>query len=325
MVDRAHERRRFLGGLTPCEQSDVVATFSARQRAALSREWGFLAHVGQIAPPGAWSIWMLMAGRGFGKTRAGAEWVRGIAEADGTARIALVGASLAEARAIMVEGRSGLLAIAPSDNRPKFEPSRMLVRWPSGAEARIYSAAEPEALRGPEHSHAWCDELGKWSHAGNRAEACWNNLQLGLRLGAAPRVVVTTTPRAVPLVQRLVADPAVAVTCGRTEQNARNLSPRFLARVRDQFAGSLFARQELDGELIAEIDGALWSRATIEACREPAASSPARRVVIGVDPPASAHGDACGIVVAALGVHASPASLRRSALVHAASASCMLP
>ncbi|WP_251567148.1 DNA-packaging protein [Erythrobacter sp. 3-20A1M] len=284
------------------------------ERLAFDKHWELQAHDGQIAPPGEWSTWLLMAGRGFGKTRAGAEWARAVAQADGTARIALVGASLAEARAIMVEGPSGLLAVAGAKQRPRFEPSKNLLRWPGGAEARLYSAAEPESLRGPQHSHAWCDELAKWPASTSRAEACWDNLQLGLRLGRDPRSVVTTTPRAVPLVRRLIADEGTVVTGGTTLANARNLSPGFIAVIERQYAGTSFGRQELNGELLAEVDGALWSRALLERCRE-AASPPAcgtgsgggpapdgawSRVVIGVDPPASAQGDACGIVVAAL-------------------------
>lgn len=243
-----------------------------------------------------------MAGRGFGKTRAGAEWVRAIAESDHTARIALVAASLNEARAIMVEGDSGLLAITRLRYRPIFEPSRRLLRWPGGAEARLYSAAEPDSLRGPQHSHAWCDELAKWDGSSARAEHCWDNLQLGLRLGRHPRIMVTTTPRAVPLVRRLAADPSVKITGGRTEDNGRNLSGVFLGAVRRQFAGSVLGRQELDGELLEDVEGALWSRSLLEQCRNGSGPvEPSTRIVIGVDPPASARGDACGIIVVGLG------------------------
>lgn len=221
--------------------------------------------------------------------------------ADPQARIALVGASLGEARAVMVEGESGLIAIAPRGQRPKFEPSKRQLTWPNGAMATLYSAAEPESLRGPQHSHAWCDEIAKWDMAAGRAEAAWDNLQLGLRLGTRPRIVATTTPRAVPLLNRLMATPDAAVTRGSTYDNMANLPGAFLRSVRRAYGKSLLGRQELDGELIADLPGALWTRALLEACREPAASSPAVRVVVGVDPPASAQGDACGIVVCATG------------------------
>jgi phage terminase large subunit-like protein len=267
--------------------------------------WPFRAHPGQLPPRSDWSVWLIMAGRGFGKTRAGAEWVRAVAEHDPSAQIALVAATLGEARSVMVEGDSGVLACCPPDRSPVFEPSLRRLTWPAGAQATLYSALEPESLRGPQHSHAWCDEVAKWSNAGGKALAAWDNLLLGMRLGALPRVLATTTPRAVPLVKRLIEDPEVVSSSGCTEDNRANLPARFLRDVRRTFGKTLLARQELDGELIEDLPGALWTRALIEECREPpnaaTASAPAGRVVIGVDPPASVGGDACGIVVAALG------------------------
>jgi phage terminase large subunit-like protein len=280
---------------------ELLYAMSDRQRRAFAHHWRLWAYDGQLPPPGEWHTWLVMAGRGFGKTRAGAEWVRHTAERDPSARIALVAASLSEARRVMIEGESGLLAIAPLDNRPLFQPSKHLLTWPNGASARLYSAGEPESLRGPQHSHAWCDEIAKWDKVGGHAEAAWDNLLLGLRLGTMPRAVATTTPRAVALLRRLLADSDTAITRGRTEDNKRYLPTRFLRRIRAEFGRSLLARQELDGELIEDIEGALWSRELLESCREDAASSPAKRVVIGVDPPASSEGDACGIVVCALG------------------------
>lgn len=283
------ERLARLGELTPEEQHE------------LAWHWQLWARQEQLAPAGDWRIWLILAGRGFGKTRAGAEWVRAIAEARPEARIALVGASLGEVRAVMVEGESGLLALGPPERRPDFEPSLRRLTWPNGAQAFLYSAQEPESLRGPQHSHAWCDEIAKWDGVASRAERTWDNLLLGLRLGEVPQVVATTTPRAVPLLRRLLAEPGVAVTRGSTADNAGNLPARFLRDMRRTFGQSLMGRQELDGELIADLPGALWTRALIESCREAAPSAPAARVAIGVDPPASAQGDACGIVVCALG------------------------
>ncbi|HYD23549.1 MAG TPA: terminase family protein [Croceibacterium sp.] len=283
------------------ERRAVLRRLGDDQLDELLTEWRLWAHPGQVPPAKGWHTWLIMAGRGYGKTRAGAEWVRAIAEADPAARIALVGASLGETRRVMVEGESGLLAIARPKNRPVYEPSKRQLNWPNGAIATLYSAGEPDSLRGPQHSHAWCDEIAKWDHAGGRAEAAWDNLVLGLRLGLAPAVVATTTPRAVSLVKRLLGQSDALVTRGTTADNKDNLPPGFFRQVRVQFGRSLLGRQELGGELIEEIDGALWSRALLEHCREAAASAPARRVVIGVDPPASAAGDACGIVVCALG------------------------
>lgn len=284
-ADRA---RRYIDGLT-----DAAA-------ASLAHHWQFWARPEQMAPPGGWRIWLIMAGRGFGKTRAGAEWVRSIAEAQPEARIALVAANLAEARSVMVEGQSGLLAIAPDATRPHWEPSLRRLRWPGGAQATLFSAAEPESLRGPEHSHAWCDEIAKWDNSSRRAMFAWDNLQLGLRVGALPQVTATTTPRAVPLVRCLLADPAVAISRGSSRANRANLPPAFLDAVERHYGGTALGRQELDGELLEDIEGALWSRSLIEACRMRWSTQGFARVVIGVDPPAGSGGDACGIIVCAL-------------------------
>jgi len=287
--------------LDPHERRRQLKTLGQEARRRLRPYWRVWAHDGQLTPGGAWHTWVIMAGRGYGKTRAGAEWVREVAEGDPTARIALVGDSLGEARRVMVEGPSGLLAIARPKRRPAFEPSKRQLTWPNGAVATLYSAGEPESLRGPQHSHAWCDEIAKWGQSHGRAEAAWDNLLLGLRLGSLPRVVATTTPRAVPLLKRLLAQPEVVVTRGTTAENQDNLAPGFYRSITAHFGRSLLARQELEGELIEEIEGALWSRALLESCREHGAHADATRVVIGVDPPASSDGDACGIVVCGMG------------------------
>jgi len=267
--------------------------------------WEFDARENQLPPAGDWRVWMIMAGRGFGKTRAGAEWVRMIADSNPEARIALVSASLAEARAVMVEGESGLLAICRPSHKPHFEPSLHRVRFANGALAQLFSAAEPETLRGPQHSHAWCDEIGKWPLSGERATRCWDNLMLGLRLGEDPRVAVTTTPRAVPLVKRLVAQAEkgdeIVITHGKTGDNDR-LPDRFHDAIWSEYAGTVLARQEMEGELLEDIEGALWTRSLLEQSREAGVVPEAARTVVAVDPPASANGDECGIIVAALGV-----------------------
>lgn len=284
---------------------DDLLDFIEDMNADEAKFWRWLwlseARTSQLAPDGDWRLWLVMAGRGFGKTRAGAEWVRAVAEEDAGARIALVAASLHEARSVMVEGESGLMAVCPPGIRPRYEPSLRRIVWPNGAQALLYSAAEPEALRGPQHSHAWCDEIAKWDDNNGRAHRAWDNLLLGLRLGQRPRVVATTTPRPVPLVRRLMCrDDDVIVTRGSTRDNMVNLPSRFIADVEREFAGTLLGRQELDGELIEDLPGALWTRALLERCRE-SASPAMTRVVVGVDPPASAHGDACGIIVCGIG------------------------
>ncbi|EJU11426.1 hypothetical protein LH128_18919 [Sphingomonas sp. LH128] len=299
MADHAAPDTDWLRDATGAEIEGHLDALEPEERREWNWHWRLWARPEQLAPIGDWRTWLVMAGRGFGKTRCGAEWTAAIAEAEPTARIALVAANLAEARAVMVEGESGLLNVGAPWRRPAFEPSLRRLTWPNGAQAMLYSAAEPESLRGPQHSHAWCDEIAKWDNASARATNAWDNLMMGLRLGTDPRVMATTTPRAVPLVTRLMAAERVAVTQGSTFDNAANLPTQFLDAMRDTYSGSLLGRQELDGELIADVEGALWSRALLETCREDA-SPELVRVVVAVDPPASAEGDACGIVVAGL-------------------------
>lgn len=285
-------RENFVKGLTKEERNEFLY------------HWKLFARPEQLPPQSDWRIWLVMAGRGFGKTRSGAEWVRSIAENQGEARIALVSSSLAEARAVMVEGESGILACSPPDRRPRFEPSLRRLRWDNGAQAQLFSAAEPETLRGPQHSHAWCDEIGKWALSGERAMRCWDNLVMGLRVLGHPQIAVTTTPRAVPLVRRLIdKEPSggITMTRGSTFDNASNLPARFLQALKEDYGETQLGRQEINGELLEDVEGALWTRSLIEAARETGKVPQPRRVVVAVDPPASAKGDECGIIVAALG------------------------
>ncbi|HMP57666.1 MAG TPA: terminase family protein, partial [Novosphingobium sp.] len=269
------------------ERLALLDELGEAQREEFATHWRLWARRDQLPPDGGWRCWLVMAGRGFGKTRAGAEWVRSVAEADPDARIALVGASLGEARAVMVEGESGLLAISPPPRAPVFEPSLKRLTWPNGAQAMLYSAQEPESLRGPQHSHAWCDEVAKWANTGDKALAAWDNLLMGLRLGEEPRLMATTTPRAVPLLTRLLEEDGTVVTKGRPEDNATNLPERFIRAIRRTYGKSMLGRQELDGELIEDLPGALWTRALLEACRGAAASAPSSRAGGGLGPPAS--------------------------------------
>lgn len=288
-------------------RAKLISRLSQKEKNEFEFLWDYAARPEQLPPPGGWRIWMIMAGRGFGKTRAGAEWVRMIADSEPAARIALVSSSLAEARAVMVEGESGIMAIYPPEQRPRYEPSLHRIRFRNGAQAQLFSAAEPESLRGPQHSHAWCDEIGKWPLAHERATRCWENLLLGLRLGGDPRVAVTTTPRAVPLVKRLVAQHNAAkedvmISRGATHDNAKNLPSRFLQAIASEFGETQLARQEIDGELLDDIEGALWTRTLLEQAREYGPAPAQQRVVVAVDPPAGTGGDECGIIVVALGV-----------------------
>lgn len=269
----------------------------------LNFDWLSWARDDQLPPAGGnWNTWLLLGGRGAGKTRAGAEWVRAMADvAPGTrqpARIALVGETLAEVRAVMIEGPSGLLAIHPDERRPKFEPSKRRLTWPGGAVAEIYAATDPDGLRGPQFTAAWADELCKWRHA----DATWDMLQFGLRLGALPQTVVTTTPRPIKLLKRLIADKRNRLSRISTRANAVNLAPGFLQTILDSYEGTRLGRQEIDGEIIDDNPNALWSRALIEKARV-GAKPPLGRIVVGVDPPVTSgpNADACGIIVVGRG------------------------
>lgn len=238
-----------------------------------------------------------MGGRGSGKTRAGAEWVHGVASrARVPLRIALVAETLADAREVMVDGVSGLWRIA-RDRRPAFEISRRRLVWPNGSVAQLFSSEDPESLRGPQFDLAWCDELGKWKHA----QETWDMLQFGLRLGTAPRQVVTTTPRAIGLLKAIIADPATVATRISTLANAGNLASGFIAAMATRYGGTRLGRQELDGELIEDREDALWSRDMLERLRL-RSPGPLGRIVVAVDPPAAerAKNSCCGIVVAGL-------------------------
>jgi phage terminase large subunit-like protein len=208
-------------------------------------------------------------------------------------RIGLVGETLADARAVMVDGPSGLLAIHPPGERPSYNASRRALTWPNGAVAQLFSADDPESLRGPQFGAAWSDELAKWRYA----DAAWDMLQFCLRLGDRPRQAVTTTPRPIPLLKRLIADPRTAISRARTEANAANLAPGFLGSVVARYRGTRLGRQELDGELIEDRPDALWRRDAIDAARVDR-PPPLTRIVVAVDPPVTsgARADACGIV-----------------------------
>lgn len=275
--------------------------FTDEEREALGKYWPVLARPSQLPPPGDWSIWLILAGRGFGKTRAGAEWVKAVAQTEPDARIALIGANLGDARRVMVEGQSGLLAVSDPVEPPVWLPSLRRLEWANGAVAMLYSAADPESLRGPEHSHGWCDELAKWDNAGNAAENAWMNYQMGLRLGRRPRTLVTTTPRAVPLLKSLMQAKDIVIARGRTADNADNLAAGFVERMHALYGDTALGRQELGGEYLDEPEGALWTRSLIEARRvETIAPDALMRILVSVDPPASATGDACGIIAAGI-------------------------
>jgi len=255
------------------------------------------AHENQLPPTSeGWRVWLMLAGRGFGKTRAGAEWIFGLANARPGVRVALVGASIGEARSIMVEGVSGLITVARNRRRKlRWEPSLGRLRWPNGSEAQLFSGDHADGLRGPEHDFAWCDELAKW----REAEDAWVNVQFGLRRGRRPRALITTTPRPMQLFDRIREDAWTVTTRGKTSDNV-NLDERVIDILTATYGGTRLGAQELDGELLREVEGALWTREIIEKARvAPLGAGAFDRIVVGVDPPAGAgeKSDACGIVV----------------------------
>ena len=266
----------------------------------LAGEWFACAHPGQYPLNIRPATWLVIGGRGSGKTRLGAEWLRGLVLGHAPfssakyGRLALIGETLGDVREVMIDGPSGIRAIS-RDDRPRYEPTRRRLLWDNGAVAQAFSSEDPDSLRGPQFDAAWCDELAKWKNM----ETVFDMLQFGLRLGDSPRQLYTTTPRPVPLVKRLAADPAVHVTRLKTEDNAANLAAGFLTAVRGRYGGTRLGRQELDGEIIGDREGALWSREAIEqACAR--RFGPASRIVVAVDPPAGSGkgSDACGIVAA---------------------------
>jgi phage terminase large subunit-like protein len=293
-------------------QAQTVETFlsslSAKELTALAHDWEVWARPDQLPPMwaqggGLWTIWLMLGGRGAGKTRAGAEWVRGLAlgrapfASEPVERIALVGETLMDARDVMIEGVSGLLSVHARGERPQWMPSRRQVAWPNGAVAQVFSADDPESLRGPQFGAAWTDELAKWRYA----EAAWDMLQFGLRLGKWPRQMVTTTPRATPLIKRLLNDPRTALSRAATQANAANLAPGFLDTVLARYKGTRLGRQEIDGEIVEDREDSLWPRLLIDSARVDTAPDLAR-IVVAVDPPAGGvKSDACGIVAAGQG------------------------
>jgi phage terminase large subunit-like protein len=293
----------------PARVAALLADLPAPELRALAWLWEVWAAPHQLAPDGDWRSWVVLGGRGAGKTRAGAEWVRSRVEgrsplAPGAcSRVALVAETLDEAREVMVLGESGLMACAPPDRRPRWQATRRLLEWPNGATAQIFSASSPEALRGPQFDAAWADELAKW----RRGQAAWDQLQLGLRLGADPRCVVTTTPRDSALLRALLDAPGTVVTHAPTRANRAHLAPAFLAAVETAYAGTALGRQELEGLLVEAAEGALWTPELLDRTRADTLP-PLDRVVVAVDPAVSMgrSADATGIVAVGAATRGAP-------------------
>jgi len=300
-----------------CAKPEARAAFleSLSDGALMALPWLFefwaLPH--QLPPGGSWRSWVVLGGRGAGKTRAGAEWVRAQVEGarpldPGRARrVALVGETFDQVRDVMVMGDSGILACSPPDRRPHWEASRRRLVWPNGAVAQAFSAQEPENLRGPQFDAAWIDELAKWKRAGET----WDMLQFALRLGKDPRQVVTTTPRNVAVLKALLASPSTVSTHAPTEANRAWLAASFLEEMQARYGGTRLGRQELDGVLLEDAEGALWTGAGLEAVRRDRAPE-LSRVVVAVDPPVTGHkaSDDCGIIVAGVVAEGPPQDWR---------------
>ncbi|MGF6860053.1 phage terminase large subunit-like protein [Rhodobacteraceae bacterium MBR-64] len=290
----------WLASATPEVVDEFLAGLGNNALLALPWLFDFWALPHQLPPDGAWRSWVIMGGRGAGKTRAGAEWVRAQVEGAGPGdpgrarRVALVGETHDQVRAVMVEGQSGIIACSPPDRRPVWEATRRRLVWPNGAVAEAFSAHDPDSLRGPQFDAAWVDELAKWK----RAEEAWDMLQFALRLGDHPQQVVTTTPRNIGVLKTILANPSTVVTHAPTEANRAYLAAGFLDEVRRRYEGTRIGRQELDGVLLEDAEGALWTSTGLESCREDKAPA-LSRVVVAVDPPVTGHAgsDACGIVV----------------------------
>lgn len=268
--------------LLPAEQrATILADLTPDQQRHLEFEWRFWARENQLPPAGDWFVWLLRAGRGFGKTRCGAEFVRSQIESGRWRRVALIAPTAADARDVMVEGESGILRISPPWFRPNYEPSKRRITWPNGAVGTLFSADEPERLRGPQAEGAWGDEIATWRYL----EEAWDNLMFGLRLGKRPQVVLTTTPRPLRWLAALMRRPSTAVTSGTSYDNWLNLAPSYIEEVIAPYIGTRLGRQEIEGELLEDIEGALWTAQLIEAHRAERIPEDLKRIVVGVDPP----------------------------------------
>ncbi|HVV65989.1 MAG TPA: terminase family protein [Rhizomicrobium sp.] len=279
--------------MTTAEKRKFLESLSADEAKFLGEDWSVWARPEQLPPPGDWRVWLFLAGRGSGKTRAGAEWIASGVHCGAIRRIALLGATYRDARAVMIEGESGLLG---ASGAALYQPSNNRVLWPSGAVATILSAEEPDGVRGHQFDAAWGDELCKWPEP----QAALDMLEMALRIGRRPRMLLTTTPRNIPALKALMARGDAVVTRGATRDNGAFLAPGFVESLEARYGGTRLGRQELDGEIIEDNDAAIWKRAWIEKARVRAAPELAR-ILVAVDPPASAHGDECGIVVAGRG------------------------
>ena len=288
------------------EQREILQGFDPE---TLQWDWTFWGRPEQQAPPGDdWNLWLLLAGRGFGKTRTAAEWVREQAKYTNTGqrRFALVARTAADVRDVIVEGESGIINVSPPSERPHYEPSKRRLTWPNGNTATLFTADEPDSLRGPQFTHAWGDEVAAWRQTPDAAGmTAFDNLRVGTRLGQKPKILVTTTPKRVPLLYALIAESTknpgkVIVTKGSTMDNRGNLSNAYMEAIMGVYEGTRLAQQELYGEMLSDVEGALWVPELIDRGRESQLPMGTPLRVIGVDPSVAENPrDECGIVVCA--------------------------
>lgn len=294
-----------LAEMDEADRLEYLSSLSPAVLAGLKYHWPFWQRPDQAVPGGShWTTWLILAGRGWGKTKTGSETIRAWAcgdtplSAGSCKRIGLIAETSSDARDVMVEGPAGILACHPKDFRPLYEPSKRRLTWPNGATATLYNAVEPDQLRGPQHDALWGDEVAKWRYM----QETWDQAQMGLRLGLHPRQIITTTPRPLPLIRKLMNDPTVVTTRGRTWDNASNLAAPFLKQIEERYAGSRLGRQELEGEVLDDMPGALWNRDMLDGLRKPDAPKELDRIIVAVDPAATSGEDAdeTGIIVSGI-------------------------
>ena len=278
------------------EKIKRIESLTDHEAELLLHDWSVWAREGQLAPEGDWTYWLILAGRGFGKTRTGAEWVR--QESKTSRYVNLIGATADDARDIMIEGESGILAICPKSERPEYRPSQRKLIWPNGAQSLIFTADEPERLRGKQHERIWADEVAAW-----RYPESWDQAKFGLRLGKQPRACLTTTPKPSKLIKIIMNDPATHVTRGSTYDNRSNLAPSFFSEIVKTYEGTRLGRQELNAEILDDNPGSLWTRKQIDDLRVKTAPA-MKRVVVAIDPAVTSREDSdeTGIVIAGKGV-----------------------
>jgi phage terminase large subunit-like protein len=304
-----------LAALPKQKRDEFIASLSESEIENMFYDWrGFLARPNQITPDGDWDIWLVLAGRGFGKTRTGAEWIREQVES-GSRRIALIAETQKDLEEVMIEGDSGILSVYQDRDKPIYRKKPVRLDFKNGAVALGYNATQPDQLRGPQFDCAWCDELAKWRYA----RKTWDQLQFGMRLGDKPRQIVTTTPRPIELIKSMVAgnEGLVHVTRGRTMDNASNLAKTFLAKITDRYAGTRLGRQELDAEILGDIPGALWRLGDLDTYRVNEQPQDLKRIIVSVDPAVTntEKSDYHGIIVSGIGSDGTGYVLEDASLV----------